>query len=334
LPLFLRKDLLQNLISGDTADDCLVTTLKRLNRHGCATPFTETFRCSPHPVVVCLTNPLARFSFLPEQDPRSGILLGLSAFAGINTDNLITTFNLTYPPFLPGPCIRGFNSEPKPYRVCLKNAGTRFGNVDQLADAVDFLKRNPGRAFVISLRDPKKETDQGSGVAVSIRFYEDSEARLAASVYVPEMDVVKQLVSYIIPTYTFIQQIVALFTGKHPGRFYVVSDEIYYFDDDVSRAILAKSLPRIKSLREFAYQEAKEFDIRYLDMVIQHLFDFIRRIRNGDLLVNNPFRSSGHLEVFYDYGEAFRYGEAVERRVSWDGEPEIKHPQLAYYYNF
>jgi hypothetical protein len=50
--------------------------------------------------------------------------------------------------------------------------------------------------------------------------------------------------------------------------------------------------------------------------------------------VNNPFKNSGHLEVFYDYGEAFRYSEAMERGISWDGELEIKHPQLAYYYDF
>jgi hypothetical protein len=319
---------MQNLIFGDTADDCLVKTLKSLNRQ------KEAFHHFSHPAVICLTNQLARFSFLPEQDPREGVLLGLSALAGINTEDLLASFNLTYKPFLPGPCIRGFNSESKPYHVYLKNAGTRIGSIDQLAGAVDFLKINPGSSFTVSLRDPKKETDQGSGVAASIHFYGDYDARLAASVYVPELNVVKQLVSYIIPTYTFVQQIVALLIGKQPGRFYVVSDEIHYSESDTSRAILAESLPRIKGLREFTYQEAKEFDLRYLDMVIQHLFDFIRRIRGGDLLVNNPFGSSGHLEAFCDYGEAFRYGEAVERNVSWDGELKIKHPQLAYFYDF
>jgi hypothetical protein len=200
---------------------------------------------------------------------------------------------------------------------------------------VGFLKEHPGGSFTVSLWDPKKEMDQGCGVAVSIRFYSDTETRIAASVYVPELDAVKQLIRYIIPAYTFIQQAVAMLLGRDPGKFYVISDKIFYAENDVSRAILKKSLPCIEGLDGFVYREGRGFDVRYLDMVIQHMMDFTGRIRRGDLLVENPFKNSGHLEVFHDYGEAFRYGEAVDRNMSWDsGETEIRHPQLAYYYDF
>jgi hypothetical protein len=325
---------MRNLISGDTADECLVQTLRSINRHGCTDPGIETFHKLPYPAAICLTNPLARFSLSSIWDPRAGIILGLCAFAGINADALITNFNLTFKPFLPGPYFRGFNSEVKPYLVDLKNAGTRLGNVDQLAEAVDFLRKNPEGSFISSLRDPKKKTDQGSGIAVSTRFFADTAGRLAASVYVPELDAVKHLVSYIIPTYTFIQQVLALLLDKRLGQFYILYDEVHYNECETSRAILAKSPSRIKGLRNFCYQESKAFDLRYLDMIIQHLIGFIRRIRDGDLLVENPFKNLGHLEVFRDYGEAFRYAEAVDRKISWGGEHEIKHPQLAHYYGF
>jgi hypothetical protein len=210
-----------------------------------------------------------------------------------------------------------------------------MGNVDQLSGAVDYLKHNPQGAFTVSLWDPKKETDQGSGVAVSMRFYFNNEIKLCASVYVPQIDVIKQLASYIIPTYTFIQQIVAHILKKELGPFYIIFDEAHYTECEESRAILEKSFPRIKTLDDFSYTEEKSLDPRYLDSVIQHLMGFVKRIRGGDLLVENPFKSLGHLEVFHDYGEAFRYGEAVDRNISWDsGETEIRHPQLAYYYSF
>jgi hypothetical protein len=327
---------MRNLISGDTADECLVKTLKALNRDGCAIaiPALGTAHYFSCPVVISLENPLARFSFFHFWDPRESIILGLCAFAGINDDDLLPAFGLTFKPFLPGPYFRGFNSETNPYHVRLKNAGSRIGNVDQLLIAVEHLKLYPGASFTVSLRDPKKGTDHGSGIAVSMRFYSDDAMRLCASVYVPELEAIKQLVSYIIPTYTFVQQIVAYILGKKLGPFYIISDTVHYAECDESRIILTKPQPHIKGLRDFGYQESKEFDLRYLDMIIQHLVGFIRRIRDGDLLVENPFKNPGHLEVFRDYGEVFRYAEAVDRKISWDGEHEIKHPQLAYYYDF
>jgi hypothetical protein len=325
---------MQNLISGDTADDCLVQSLKNINWHGYTDTEAKTLHRLLRSPVICLTNPLARFSLYRIWDPRQGVILGICALAGINADDLISDFNLTFMPFLPGPYFRGFNSEAKPYLVYLDKAGTRIGTIDQIALAVEFLKRTQDGSFIAFLRDPKKETDQGSGIAVSMRFYSDEVGRLAASVYVPELDLIKHFASYIIPTYTFVQQAVAILLGRKLGRFYILSDEVRYNECEISRAILAKAPLRIKGLEDFNYQESKEFDLRYLDMVIQHFMDFIRRVRGGDLLVENPFKNSGHLEVFRDYGEAFRYAEAVDRKVSWDGEHKIKHPQLARRYDF
>jgi hypothetical protein len=287
----------------------------------------------PHPVSICLTNPLARFSFLPDQDPRRGIILGICAVAGINEDDLLSVFHSACKPFLPGPCFRSFNPDMRSYCVSLKNAGSRAGHIDQLARAIDTLKRNPADPFTVSLRDPRQSIDQGSGVAVSACFYFDHEFHLNASVYVPELDVVKQFAAFIIPTYTFVQQAVALLLGRKLGRFYVVSDRIQYVESDISQTILKKSVPRIQNMKDFEYEETRELDLRYLDMVMQHLISFIQRIRSGDLLVENPFKHSGHLEMLHDYGEAFRYGEALDRDISWDSELGMKHPQLAYFYD-
>lgn len=326
---------MQKLISGNTADECLIKTLITLNHHGSGISSRETVHCFPYPVVISLKNPLARFSFFPFWDPRANIILGLYALAGVNTDDLISAFGLTFKPFLPGPYFRGFKSDSSPYHVYLKNAGARMGNVDQLSDAVTYLKHNPNGSFIVSLQDPKKKTDQGSGIAVSMRFYFNSEAKLCASVYVPEINVIKQLVSYIVPTYTFIQQIVAHILKKSLGPFYIISDEVYYAECEESRTILTKRFPRIKGLENFSYTEEKSLDLRYLDVIIQHLVGFIKRIRSGDLLVENPFKNPGHLEVFHDYGEAFRYGEMADLNMSWDsGKAELKHPHLAYYYDF
>ena len=326
---------MKNIISGETADDCLVKTLKILNWHGYAAPplddLSDEICRFPHPSVICLTNPLARFSFFPRQDPRMGIAFGLCALAGVNTDDILTTFGKLYKPFLPGPYFRGFNSEMNPYRVDLKNAGTRIGSIDQLAEAVEFLKKNPQRSFIVSLRDPRKTIDNSGGAVVAMRFYSGRNNSLSASVYVPELNVARHLVSIVIPTYTFIQQMIAHLLGRELGEFYIITDEVYA-EKDVSRALLEKSPPRIKALNEFSYQETKNFDFRYLDMAIQHIMDFVKRVRCGDLLVQNPFENCGpHLEVFHDYGEAFRYGEAIDRGMSRDtGKMRIRHPQLAH----
>jgi hypothetical protein len=320
---------MKNLISGETADDCYLKTIKYFQRHNCAV--------SEHPLIICLTNPLARFSFFPGKDLAASLVLGLAALAGINADDIITAFGITRP-FLPGPYLRGFSSDTKPYQVTLKNAGTRIGTVDQFSNAITLLSYPPADSFAISLLDPKKSIDPGIDVPASLRLYLDEKEALAASVYVPEMYAERQL--DIIPTYTFIQQMAAALLGKNLGKFYILSDRIKigFGGDTTYNDILDQSLPCIEGMKDFRYRESKAFDMRYLDMAVQHIFGFLNRIKkDGDIFTENPFKASAHsehLEVFYDYCEAFRYCEATDRDLSWEGKPDIKHPQLAYYYDF
>jgi len=181
--------------------------------------------------------------------------------------------------------------------------------------------------------DPKKvsSTVGGSGVPVSLRFSFDEQGTLAASVYVPDMSLTKHFVDYIIPIYTFIQQIAATLLGRKLGKFYVISDMVRYDEAEFNKS----SAPKLKELENFNYVETKTFDLRYLDFAIQHAFDFFSRVKKGDVFIENPFiKTDGHLEVFSDYCEAFRYSEVVNKNLSWQGEPSIKHPQLFYYYDF
>jgi hypothetical protein len=129
-----------------------------------------------------------------------------------------------------------------------------------------------------------------------------------------------------------IQQITAVLIGKELGQFYIVSDVVSFAEDEQYREFIEFPMPRLKDLKTFRYIERKEIDLRYLDMVIQHFVGFARRILSGDLLVPNPFDKFSHLEVFFDYAEALRYGEAVEKEISWAEDVKIKHPQLRFQY--
>jgi len=316
-------------VSGKDADDCLIKTLKVLKKHG-STVKTEhgTVYRSDYPAVICLENPLMRFSFLPGKDPRKGIVLGLAALAGINNDGLLAEFDKS---FLQGPPLRGFNGEYKPYNVSLKYAGRRIGNIDQLAETVDRLAKNSPSSQHIGFLDPKKIKYSDGVLCMGLSNSPDKDS-LDANVYVSDLDVCGVLADYVIPVFTFIQQIAASLLGKKLGKFHILSDAVRYAENEYSQSVLEKSLPRVGET-EFEYRESKAFDLRYLDMTVQHLMDFLRRVQEGDLSVKNPFDGKGHLECFHDYGEAFRYGEAADRDISWDDKPQIIHPQLAYYYD-
>jgi len=315
---------MKNLLFGETVDDCAEKIIKNLQqRKDCE------YMVSDQPINVCLTNPLARFSYFLGEDPAIGVVLGIAAIAGINVDDALSEKGVSFKPFLQGPCIRGFNSESKPYHVTFKNSGARTGSVDQLANAVSWLKENNHYSFVISLLDPKKGVDGGSGIPVSLNFFVDGEngEKLNASVYTPVMDVSKHFLGYIAPVYTFIQQITAMILRKKLGRFYVLSDKIYCTEDVVSDS------PSIRKLKEFKYSDNKAFDLRYLDMAVQYAVDFFNRVRKGDLFVENPFKNTDVLTVFYDYCEAYRYSEANKKSIVWEEKPDIRHPQLSYYYD-
>jgi hypothetical protein len=325
---------MQKIIFGDTADDCLVKTIKAIKKYGREAESSEPLYFSLYPVVICLTNPLARFSLSPVYDAREGIILGICALAGVNSDDLITQFGIPLKPSLPGPYFRGFNGDPAQNDVRFEMAGARAGKIDQIQNAIEYLKKSPGGLFTISLFNPAKEADLGSGAAVSMQIYLDGRGRLTSSVYVPKFDLMKEMVRNIIPTYTFIQQVIAVLVGKEIGQFYIISDTVYYSEDERDQGFFEFPIPHLKDLKTFKYTEIKEIDLRYLDMIIQHFVGFARRISSGDLLTPNPFDPFCHLEVFFDYAESLRYGEAVEKGISWEGDVKIKHSQLRFLYKF
>jgi hypothetical protein len=329
---------MNNLIVGETADDCLVKTMKSINRRGVELKFigAPSYYYFPHPVTICLKNPLMRFSLIPEKDPRIGIVLGIAALAGTNEGILVSSFN-KIKAFLPRPCLRGFNGDYTPYRVDYKNAGTRIGNVDQLSAAVSYLKETPGNIFCISFMDPKKPNNCSANAPVSMTLHQ-KDGMLSASVYLPELDVCKWLVDYIIPVFTIIQQIIAGILGINLGSFYIISDKIFYADNREFSSVLEKPLLSVirKSTEKSGYIEGGAFDLRYLDMAIQYITGFFELIKKGNIYAENPFISDNPLpfNCFHDFGEAFRLCEARERNIALDEEKyRIRHDvQLAYYF--
>lgn len=312
---------MQAQIIGKTVDECVIESLEILKR-------TETGIVLDAPVSVRLTDPLARFSVMPEIEPAAGVVYGVCALAGKDYDKILDS------PFAPkavteafvktrqGSCLRRFKSERE---------------TDQLDNAVKFLKIE--RQAKIVLHSPTVKPDASDVAlffpfALNLRLDEDNYLHMTA--FVDHIDVY-DYAAYITPVCALVQEIIALLAGAEPGSFTVIAESLAVSggltENEINDLIYdlgtSKDAPPIE---KDLYREKDAVDLRYVDNALRYLIEFIGRAQSGDLLVANPFANGRPLKVFYDCAEAVRAAAAKIQGMEVDGDSTFLHPYLARYY--
>jgi len=323
---------MQAQVIGNTVDECILKSIEKLKKN-CL--YIES------PVSVCLKNPLARFSLIPSVNPVVGVIFGICTLAGINSDSLVD-FLSEYrigglDCTMQGPLFRGYKVGNYKAIVTLKNAvgfADTEGKIDQLENVVENLKIH--KRVKMILYDPSSNSYQWA-MPDLVNFF-IIQGNLSVTVHLDSLEMFERFPCYIVPVFSFIQQIVASLVGVGIGELIVVADSMqacncseHEVDELYSFLKVFRKIPQIK---KDCYKDSNTYDLRYIDNALRYLADFGHRVQEGDLMVNNPFsKGISSIKVFYDYAEVLRSTKAKEQGLKVDGASTFLHPHLAYYYD-
>jgi len=294
-----------------------------------------------------LTNPVARFSLMRHINPAIGVIFGVCALAGANDDGVLKNIYMpesiteAFTKTMQGPLLRGYKAGLKTTASLRTAAGSigsnkTTGRIDQLANAVEFLKTE--RQAKIVLHDPAQKPDAKTPCMANL--YIDSNECLDMDVWIDDTDV-HAFACYVVPVFTFIQQVVAMLINAPLGNFIVNTEFItaqglakYETDYDLDDLMYyLKSFKRVTVVSKNLYFEKQAFDLRFIDNALRYLGDFAARVKEGDLLTANPFPDGKNLRLFYDCAEVLRAAEAENQKIDVKGDSIFHHPHLKIYFD-
>jgi len=330
---------MQAQLIGKTVDECILRILERIkkNKDPCILD-----------VSVCLTNPAARFSLMPLINPAVGVIYGICALAGVNDDDVLKNDYMpekttkAFVKTMQGPLLRGYKAGLKT-SVSLRTAAGSIGSnqtagrIDQLSNAVEFLKTEHQAKII--LHDPALKPDGKQELPCMpsmLNLFIENDC-LSMDVYIDGMDI-SGFACYVAPVFTFIQQIIAMLLNVPLGNFTVKAESLF-LNFETSEIEIDEMLDFVRSFKRMTvvdkdlYVENQAYDLRFIDNALRYLGDFANRVKEGDILVANPFPEGRHLRLFYDCAEALRAAEAVKQKLEIEGESVFYHPHLANYYN-
>jgi len=313
----------------------------------------------PTPVVLTLTNPLARFCTLKNRKQNVALTVAESIWimSGMNDlDELpghyakaiynYTDDGKSYRAGY-GPRIRFFNETKAQYyirhqeRTAFLSRGVGYS--DQLRFCIEQLKKDKfTRQAVITIHDPNKDDFDLNGNLLStkdtpctrsVQFMCDSEGKLNCYVHMRSNDILHGMSVINVAEFTFLQQIIAQVCGLPLGQYFHIANNFHYYDDleDLVKNCLKEKIEPIPEMSDFSYAQ-EQIELKDVDKAIDIMLAYEAQLLRGeDLTAKNPFFVDRRLQVFSDYAEVFRLAQCKKRKVD-PVNGEFFHPQLQVMY--
>jgi hypothetical protein len=295
----------------------------------------------PQPVMMTLENSLLRFSCMPEMRKflAKSVAESIYALSGMNGSDFILKFR--------GPMEiwQGshlyIDSIGQPLRFwgektnkILNYANSNYlrqqgiGFTDQFQKAFAHLI-NSDDSFVISMREPNRN----GGQIHSIGLQKDNSGRLQMVVNCGEIDVFKELMTRIIPSFGFIQQMLSEVTSIPLGTLTIVVAKLYGHSENMNqiKELSKAEIPLVGGLDDFSYP-ASNLTLRDVDTLIAMMQEFVGRLDEKSLSRANPYEGDSRVELWSDMAEVFRADKAEELGYKVESESMFIHPQLQYIY--
>ena len=348
-----------------TVDSMLIKALRQTKEIGVSRkPKWQRCGCVeiPEPVIIELTNPMARFCTLGARKQNIALAVAESVWimAGLNNlDDLPghyaksiyqysddgVTYRAGY-----GPRIRFWNGGLSQYHINftklddLKNdLRTGVYYVDQLLFCVQQLRKDPyTRQAVITIHDPYKDDFVGEALLCtkdtpctrSVQFMCDNKGNLNCYVHMRSNDILHGMSAINVAEFTFMQQIVSQVCNLPIGKYYHIVNNSHYYEDlqNMVDACLEEDLPIVPGIDDFRY-DSYPLELTEVDDALNDIIYDAYQYQQGKYLDKpNRFADNPKLQVFSDYAEVFRMAQCRRHGMECVN-PNLIHPQLQYLYS-
>jgi len=290
------------------------------------------------PILFGLSNPLARFSCLPERKSKIAETAAesLYLFSGMNGSDFIWEFRGWEDPRIKtkkdenalGPELRFQGQKTEDILDYHKSNVLRqrsTGYTDQLAQAVEKLKNDrTARDAVIQFASVK------NSLAVhSVWFFCNENNRLDMLVSAGRIDDLFMWYKIISP-FAFLHQVVSDLTEIPMGisRFMVgclCTSALTH-----PKHLRSQQFPVI-NIHDFQYPNGK-LSLQDMDTLMSIMVEFVSRLDENSLSRANPFEGDTRVQMWSDYAEIFRAWKAEKLGYKIQMEQNFHHPQLRFVY--
>jgi hypothetical protein len=297
----------------------------------------------PQPVMMTLENPLLRFSCIPSMRKflAKSVAESIYVLSGMNGIDFILEFrgprdvwqseqrghlctgsigqSLRFWGERTGRVLNYANSN------FLRQQGTGF--IDQFQKAFTHLV-NLDEGFVISMREP----DRNGGNVHSIWLQKDYSGYLQMMVTCGEIDVTHELTIKIIPSFSFIHQMLSEVTNIPMGILTIVVARLYGYlqDMDLIKELSKVEIPLICETNDFKYPTSN-LTLRDVDNLIAIMQEFVGRLDEKSLSRANPFEGDSRVQLWQDMANVFKVWKANQLSINIT-TPIFFHPQLRFLY--
>lgn len=220
----------------------------------------------PYPVIIKITNPLARLVTLPIRKWNLFLPYAESLWlaSGSNDLDMIGSYLPKMQDFSDdnefirggyGPRLRRYNGNAKDYRVSFSDTPTEqciFKEVDQIKYVIERLNSDIySRRAVITIGDPAKDCFEDKNLKQTkdfpctclLQFQVNSVTnKLDLTVYLRSNDFVWGATAVNIFNYTYIQEYISMILGIEIGDYYHITNNLHYYEH---HSILLEDLTKI-----------------------------------------------------------------------------------------
>ena len=294
----------------------------------------------PSPILFELTDPLARFSCLPEMRNfvAKAAAESLYLLSGMNGSDFIWEFRGWEDPrdkkrcdnFAFGPPLRFLDQKDVLGTEILDyNSSNRIrtssntGCVDQLGQALVRLEGEEKEAII-------QFASFKSLLSVhSAWFYIGEEKKLEMLISMGRTNNASMWYKMISP-FTFLHQIISDLTEIPLGCSKFMIGELYTSILVHPQYLKSLNIP-VVNMHDFKYPNSK-LTLRDIDTLVSIMVEFVSRLDEKSLSRANPFDGDERVQLWSDYAEIFRAWKAEQLGYSVEMEQNFFHPQLRFIY--
>jgi hypothetical protein len=327
------------MMNFKTLDDIIKTASTLVLKHGISQGGNR--QSIPQPVMMTLGNPLLRYPCIHgmKRLVAKSIAESIYALSGMNGSDFIWEFRGWADPrsmtriddeSIGQPLRFWYEKTGKVLNYSnsnyLREQGT--GYIDQFQKAFTHLI-NSDDSFVFSFREPCRI----GGRLHSAWVRRGDDGRLNMMVSCGEINVIEELIVKIIPSFSFILQMLSEVT-KNPIGSLTISIAVLYchLEDTLRLKELSKTrLPFVGGLNNFQYPTAN-LTLRDIDTLISMMQEFVGRLNEKSLERTNPYVGDARVIAWSDMAEVFRANKANELGYKIENDLIFYHPQLRYIY--
>jgi hypothetical protein len=293
----------------------------------------------PSPIMFEFTNPMARFSCIPENREwvAKSAAETLFTFSGMNTSDFIWEFRgwpdprkqSYYDSVALGSFLRFFNNDQGTvldYHTSNRLRQTGTGFKDQIFVTSELLKSGPGK----SNENLVLFFDSGNSLtSVFQAWLYCRNDKLNIMIWAGYLDNYSGLIFNYVPTFSFLLQIIADLSGIEMGSVYFTVGCLHTDKLRPPRLIRSIGYPVVDT-GNFRYPSGG-LTLRDMDTLMSIMIEFVSRLDENSLNRANPFEGDARIQLWQDYANIFRVWKADKLGIKIT-MPVFFHPQLQFIY--